>query len=136
MKKIVIALMALILIFTVTITAYASKITPFSNNVNSTKTTFSISSSGLATVKNTYSGITGTTKSATIVTKVQKKFGLIWITVSDGSWTDTTTATSYSKSHSVQLSSTGTYRAHVEFTISGSGGSDDEITKNVQKTYS
>lgn len=75
-------------------------------------------------------------KSATIETKIQKKFGLIWITVSDGSWTDTTTATSYSKSHSVQLSSTGTYRAHVEFTISGSGGSDDEITKNVQRTYS
>lgn len=53
-----------------------------------------------------------------------------------GSWTDTTKATTYSNSHSVQLSSTGTYRAHIEFTISGTGGSNDELTKNVQRTYS
>lgn len=108
---------------------------PFSNNVGSTSTTFTISSSGLATVKNTYNGITGVTRSAEIETKVQKKFGLIWITVDNGSWTDTSTATNFSKSHSVQLSKTGTYRAHVEFKISGTGGSDDKITKNVERTY-
>ena len=58
------------------------------------------------------------------------------MTVDNGSWTDTSTSTSFSKSHSVQLSSKGTYRAHVVFTISGTGGSDDKITKNVEKTYS
>lgn len=136
MKKIIALILCFITLFTVTITAYASDIQLFYNNVDNVSTTFSISNSGKGTVTNTYSGITGTTKKVTIETKIQKKFGLIWITVSDGSWTDTTTATSYSKSHSVQLSSTGTYRAHVEFTISGTGGSDDEITKNVERTYS
>lgn len=136
MKKMIAVILSVVILLTTTITAYAGSIQLYSNNVLTTNTTFSISSSGLATVKNTYSGITGTTKSAEIVTKVQKKVGLIWVTVSNGSWTDTSTATSFSKSHSVQLSSKGTYRAHVVFTISGTGGSDDKITKNVEKTYS
>ena len=136
MKKIIAVILCFVTLFSATITAYASSIQPYSNNVDTTKTTFVISSTGKATVSNTYSGITGTTKSAEIVTKVQKKVGLIWITVDDGSWTDNSTATNFSKSHSVQLSSKGTYRAHVVFTISGTGGSDDKITKNVEKTYS
>ena len=64
-----------------------------------------------------------------------KKFVLHWVTVSEASWTDTSTATSYSKSHSIQLSKKDDYRANVVFTITGSSGSADEITKNVQKTY-
>ncbi len=136
MKKMIAVILSVVILLTTTITAYAGSIQPYSNNVDTTNTIFSISSSGLATVKNTYSGITGTTKSAEIVTKVQKKVGLIWVTVSGGSWTDTSSATNFSKSHSVQLSSKGTYRAHVVFTISGTGGSDDKITKNVEKTYS
>ena len=136
MKKIIALILCFITLFTVTITAYASEIAPYSNNVYTTDVSFNITNSGKATASYEYQGKAGVIKSATIETKIQKKFGLIWITVSDGSWTDTTTATSYSRSHSVQLSSTGTYRAHVEFTISGTGGSDDEITKNVERTYS
>ena len=120
MKRFTALLLCLVTLITATITVYADSIQPFSNNVNSTEVSFIISSSGNATVTCKYYG----------------KFGLIWITVSGGSWTDTSTATNFSKSHSVQLSDTGTYRAHVEFTISGSGGSDDKITKNVEKTYS
>lgn len=136
MKKMIAVILSVVTLFTTTITAYAGSIQPFSNNVDTVTTSLSISSSGVATVKNTYYGIKGTTKSAEIVTKVQKKVGLIWITVDGGSWTDNSTATNISKSHSVQLSSKGTYRAHVVFTISGTGGSDDKITKNVEKTYS
>ncbi len=136
MKKLVSVLLCLTVILTTAITVYAENVQTFSNNVSITSTTFSISSSGKATVNNTYSGITGTTKSAKIETKIQKKFGLIWITVDGGKWTDTSTATNFSKSHSVQLSKTGTYRAHVVFTVSGTGGSDDKITKNVEKVYS
>lgn len=134
-KKFIVVILCFVTLFTVTITAYASDIQPFSNNVYTTNTTFAISGSGKATVSNQYTGKSGVIKSAKIVTKIQKKVGIIWITVSGGNWTDSSTATNYCKSHSVQLSSTGTYRAHVEFTISGSGGSDDKITKNVQKTY-
>ena len=137
MKKfLTIALCVSMLILPFTIVAQAGESSTYSNNVLSTSTTFSISSTGNATVKNSYAGSQGTTKSATITTKVQKKVGLIWVTVSGGSWTDTSTAINYSKTHSVQLSSKGTYRAHVKFVISGTGGSDDEMTKNVEKTYS
>ena len=136
MKRFTALMLCLVTFITATITVYADGIQPYYNNVNSVTTSFSISSSGKATVNNTYSGISGTTKNVKITTKVQKKYGLIWITVSGGSWTDTSTATNFSKSHSVQLSKTGTYRARVEFKISGTGGSDDKITKNVERTYS
>ena len=129
-------MLCLFIIFTATITAYASSIQPLSNNVNSTDVFFSISSSGKATVSYEYYGKSGVTKSAEIVTKVQKKVGIIWVTVNGGSWTDTSTSTNFSRSHSVQLSSKDTYRAHVVFTISGTGGGDDKITKNIEKTYS
>lgn len=136
MKRLTALMLCLVTLITATITVYADSIQPYSNNVNSTEVSFIISSSGNATVTCKYYGKSGITQNSEIVTKVQKKYGLIWITVSGGSWTDTSTATNFSKSHSVQLSDTGTYRAHVEFTISGSGGSDDKITKNVEKTYS
>ncbi len=136
MKKFIAVCLCIVTLFSATITAYASSIQPYFNNVNTTDVAFSISSSGKATVYYSYVGKSGTTKKAEIVTKVQKKVGLIWVTVDGGSWTDTSTSTSFSKSHSVQLSSKGTYRAHVVFTISGTGGSDDKITKNVEKTYS
>lgn len=136
MKKFIAFFLGLAVLFAATTTAYASDIQPCSNNVDRVRTTLIISDSGVATVKNIYYGIKGITQSAKIVTKIQKKVGVIWVTVSDGSWTDNSTATSYSKSHSVQLSSKGTYRAHVVFIISGSGGSDDKITKNSENTYS
>lgn len=136
MKRFIALMLCLAIFVTTTVTVYASSIQPYFNNISNVTTSFSIASSGKATVNNTYSGITGTTKNVKIVTKVQKKYGLIWITVSDGSWTDNSTANNFSKSHSIQLSKTGTYRAHVEFTISGTGGSDDKITKNIEKTYS
>lgn len=135
MKKVIAVMLCLFIIFTATITAYASSIQPLSNNVNSTDVFFSISRSGKATVSYEYYGKSGVTKSAEIVTKVQKKVGIIWVTVNGGSWTDTSTSTNFSRSHSVQLSSKDTYRAHVVFTISGTGGSDDKITKNIEKTY-
>lgn len=136
MKKIIKIIVCLILVSISVITAYANDIQPFTNNVNTTNVTFSISNGGLATVQYMYKGISGVTTNAEIETKVQKKYGLIWIAVDNGHWTDTSTASSASKSHSVQLSSKGTYRAHVVFTISGTGGKDDKITQNVEKVYS
>lgn len=136
MKKIIAVFLSVVAVLSLTITAFANDASVYLNNVSGANTTFSISSTGNATVTNKYYGSSGVTKSATITTKVQKKVGIFWVTVSGGKWTDTSTAINFSKSHSVQLSSTGTYRAHVVFTISGTGGSDDEITKNVQKTYS
>ena len=96
---------------------------------------FSISSTGKAVVTSDYLGKDGLVTKGTIHTKIQKKFGLIWITVDCGEWTDTSTATSYSVSHTLQLLKSGTYRAHVEFTIYGTGGSPDHMTTNIERTY-
>lgn len=101
--------MSVAIILSITITAFADGISTYSKNVGSTATSFTISSKGKSTVSNNFAGISGVTKSATITTKVQKKIGVIWVTVNNGNWTDTSTATNYSKSHSVQLSSTGTH---------------------------
>lgn len=136
MKKLIAIFLSLVTLLIATFPVYASDVTTYSNNIYTTDTAFSISSTGYATVSNNYMGKQGLVTKGTIETKVQKKFGLIWITVDGGKWTDTSTATSFAKSHSVQLSKKGTYRAHVEFTISGTGGSDDKITKNVEKVYS
>lgn len=135
MKKFIAVCLCLIVLCSLSISVYASSIQPYYNNVDRVNTTLTISSSGVATVKNFYSGITGTTKSAKIVTKVQKKVGIIWVTVDNGSWTDNSSSNSLTKSHSVQLSGKGTYRAHTVFTFSGSGGSDDKITKTYESTY-
>lgn len=135
MKKIIAVCLCLIALCSLSISVYASSIQPCYNNVDRVNTTLTISSSGVATVKNFYIGITGTTKSAKIVTKVQKKVGIIWVTVDNGSWTDNSSSNSLTKSHSVQLSGKGTYRAHTVFTFSGSGGSDDKITKTYESTY-
>lgn len=136
MKKMIIALISVFIVLTVSITAFATEIQPYGANYNAANTSFTISTSGLATVTNTYRGVNGVTTNAEITTKVQRKVGLIWVTVDDGKWTDTSTATNFSKSHSVQLTKTGTYRTKVEFVISGSGGADDEISRIVEKTYS
>lgn len=135
MKKFIAVCLCLIVLCSLPISVYASSIQPYYNNVDRVNTTLTISSSGVATVKNFYSGITGTTKSAKIVTKVQKKVGIIWVTVDNGSWTDNSSSNSLTKSHSVQLSGKGTYRAHTVFTFSGSGGSDDKITKTYESKY-
>lgn len=143
MKKIIALLLCFLFAFSFSVTVFANEVESTaedeiilkSANVGDTLTAFKISTSGKATVTNSYSGKSGSFRSAKITTKIQKKVGVIWVTVSGGSWTDTSSSLNYSKSHSIQLSSTGTYRAHVVFVISGTGGPDDKITKNVQKTY-
>lgn len=134
MKKFLTFLVTLVIVLTATASVYASSAMPVANNNVDTKVYFAVSSSGQATVNVRCVALSSKFKSATFETKVQKKVGLIWVTVDNGSWTDVTKSTDFSKSHSVQLSSKGTYRAHVKITISGTGGSD-EITKNVEKTY-
>lgn len=134
MKKIIVALITALLMFSVSITAYANDIAVYDNNCNGVDSNFSISN-GKANVENKVIGKKGVTKKIIINTKVQKKVGLIWVTVDNGSWTDTSSAYNFSKSHSVQLSAKGIYRAHVKFTVSGTGGSDDEITLNSEKVY-
>lgn len=134
MKKCLAFIFTLIVALTATISVYASNVSVFTNNTADTKVSLGISS-GTATANVKCNALKSNFKSAKIDTKIQKKVGIIWVTVDNGSWTETTKSTKFAKAYSVKLSSKGTYRAHVKFTVSGTGGSDDEITKNVEKTY-
>lgn len=121
--------------------AHASEIaTPYYNNVVSARSTATISDSGLLTIKNSYVGIDGVTTKAVITTYVEKKvLGLFWTRVdigtTDDEWVDTIYDSIYEGVHTFQLSSKGTYRVTVTFTIYGTDGSPDEIIKEIEKEY-
>lgn len=104
-------------------------------NVYSVTATLYIDSSGLATVNLSYTGIDGVTTRGTIDTTLQKRYLFFFWTYVDG-WYETMLRSSYSSEHSVQLTSTGTYRIVSDFTIYGSGGDPDEIQIIDQETYS
>lgn len=112
---------------------------PYYNNTNSAGVQFVISSTGNAKFTLSCVGMSGVTTKITAVSYIQRKVGLIWVKVDNGldgkKWTDTVNGTNLTKSHSLQLSKTGTYRVKVEYTVYGSGGSPDEIVKTITDTY-
>ena len=147
MKKVLILFFSLVYAFgCISVTAYADFDKPEDeiiiseyNNVNEMRARLDITN-GNANVIIFYQGYDGITEGATITTKIQKRFLLVfWTDVDIGmpnnEWVDQSTATSYSNSHSVALSSTGTYRAIVSFTVYGSGGSPDTATIEKQAVY-
>ena len=115
-------------------------IVPYYNNTVTANSYFTISENGTATITVSYRGVSGLTTGATITTKIQKRtLGLIWTNVDIGTednvWVDEATGFSYSTSHSIDLNSTGTYRAVVDFVIRGTGGADDEISQTSTCEY-
>ena len=139
-RMISVCMVCVLLVTTFSLVGYAGEAVPYYNNVNSTNSSASISSSGVLTVTNRYVGSSSVTTKAIITTYVEKKvLGLFWSRVDIGQtndeWVDTIYNYTYTGSHSVQLSSTGTYRVTVEYVIYGSGGSADTITKEIEKTY-
>lgn len=153
MKRIISALLVIITILTTfTLPIHASSIPddsetiivtsidPRLNNGSSCNNTFTISSSGLATVNVRYTGISGVTTKVTSTVYIQKKFlGLFWTKVdigtTDDEWVDSSTKVSGAFSHSVQLGSSGTYRAVFEIKMYGSGGATDTIENKIEKKY-
>lgn len=118
----------------------AEVVTPYFNNTLSARTTINISSTGKLSVVNAYHGFQNVTTRAIITTYVEKKvLGLFWTRVdigtNDDQWVDTVNNYYYTGEHSLQLSSKGTYRVTVIFTIYGSGGAADEIKCQETKTY-
>ena len=136
MKKTILTIICtFILLGSVPLTALAfgEKISTFNNNVTQTNTSFNINSQGLATVTTDYTGYKSITTGATIKIKIQKRFLLVfWNDVA--SWTDEATGYHYSNTHSTTVES-GYYRAQVEYTIRGTGGSPDVITEELERSY-
>lgn len=119
---------------------YTASVDPRLNNGSSCSLDFYISSSGLALVTVDYSGIPSTFQRVTVKTYIQKKsFIFFWnkidIGQADNIWVDTSTALTGSFTHQIQLGDTGTYRAVIEITFSGTGGADDVIEDKIERTY-
>lgn len=125
-KTAVVLVLALVLTLCFGIFAYAF------NNVMSTSTGFTIDESGKAIAKVVYFGYTGVFEEAEITVKIQKQNGSGWTDVE--SWNETSASRVFSKEYSVNVAS-GTYRCLITIVASGSGGADDVIEKEYQRTY-
>lgn len=110
------------------------------NNTVSATLNCSVNSSGRLTAAMNVTGIAGTTKKIQVELYVEKRFLLVFwsrvdIGYTDNVWTDSVSGYYYNNSFHTDLSSTGTYRTTVTYTVSGSGGADDVITKTSTVTY-
>lgn len=117
-----------------------NEIMPLYNNVNTATANLDVTSSGKLTINYKYAGFSGVTTRAVITTYIEKKIlGLFWTRVDLGNtndeWVDTIYDYRYTGSRTFQLPSSGTYRVTVNFKIYGSGGSADEIEKDIQFSY-
>lgn len=144
MKRVIsVLLIAVLLVTCLNTSSLAAKtsetVSPYYNNANSARAVLQISDFGKMTLKLTCQGISGVTTKITAVSYVQRKVGLVWVKVDNGldgkKWTDTVNGVSMNKTHTLQLEKTGTYRAKVEYTVYGSGGSADVIEKTVTAEY-
>ena len=125
-KIAVFLLLAILLVNIFSVSVFASDITPRNNNTATTGTDFVIYSDGLAMVGYGYTGYTNITTGATIEITIQKRnFLFFWndvvnetITV-QGEWCD--------EVYRYQLTSTGTYKCTVTYTVYGTAGEADVI---------
>ncbi|MBQ8145387.1 MAG: hypothetical protein IJ039_01255 [Clostridia bacterium] len=130
--------MLAILLFAMAAPAFASiegGITPYYNNTNTTVATFIADENGLATVTYTCRGYRGITTKIVVDTKIEKLVGSSWEQVEGASWTDESTLYYCAKEHSIQLPTRGTYKATITYTVTGSGGVDDVIVREIERTY-
>lgn len=114
---------------------------PRFNNVISTGTAFTITDTGLACASVNYNGIQGVTTRVMCKIYLEKKvLGLFWTRVDLGNtndeWIDTSTEVADRFSHTIQLSSTGTYRAVFNIVVGGTNGGSDVVDEIIEVKYS
>lgn len=100
------------------------------NNTSIVLSKFQITN-GVAIIDVDYSGYLGVTTGAVIESKIQKKILFWWFDVNNGqtnnTWVDTFSTWYGRTQHTLGISESGSYRAVIKYTVSGSGGSDDII---------
>ena len=141
-KKTISVLLALITVFSVTTCIVTAEEAPPSKSLyyNYVSTTAAVSSSGLLTINNNYRIKSGSGfSSAKISTYVERKvLGIFWSKVNNGqpnnTWVATPAILDYSRTYTLQLNQTGTYRVTAEYTFYGSSGSET-ITKQSTVVY-
>lgn len=116
-----------------------SAVMPCYNNTIMTKSNFNIDENGVATVTVSYFGYNGVTLGGKITTKIEKLISGNWVTVNigttDNTWIDESSSVNFRTTHTVQLTSSGTYRAVIEYRVWGNGGAEDVIPATIEKTY-
>lgn len=144
MKKLLISVITFIVLvasLTLSVSAASAEtsVNPRYANVLAANVSMVISRDGLCTTTISYVGKVSDLRSAKITTKVQKNVSGSWVDVNIGQpnnqWVDESTSPTFTRSHSVQLTSHGTYRAVVVYEISGTGGATDVIERTIEKTY-
>ena len=126
---------ATLLVFTLHTFASENAITPRYNNTGSTEATFYINSDGLATVSYTCIGYRGVTTNIVVDIQLQKKVLWWWNDVDGATFTDQSSEYYCTNEHSYQLSKSGTYKAIITYTVYGSGGAADVITRELEDSY-
>lgn len=139
MKKAIALLLAVLSVFSIlgstVFGVVAAGVEPRWNNTNSATVGLVINESGYASVDLSCIGMGGVTTKITAETKLERKWGLLWLDVDGAEWTDTSSTYYLSKSHYAQLSKKATYRATTEYTVTGTGGANDAITCRCEYTY-
>ncbi len=142
MKKIISLLLSLVMALSFVVTIVSAEedygVAPCLNNTANANTVFIIED-GIAGVSVWYSGYEGICTGATITTKLEKRFLLVfWKDVDLGTegdvWVDESTNYFYHGYHEIAVSK-GTYRATVTYVIRGTGGPDDVLTAEIEDTY-
>ena len=126
---------AMLFVFTFHVFAEDNAITPRYNNTGSTEAIFYINSEGLATVSYTCIGYSGITTNIVVEIQLQKKVLWWWNDVDGASWTDSSAGDYCTNEHDYQLSKSGTYKAIITYTVYGSGGEADVITRELEDSY-
>jgi hypothetical protein len=140
-KTLLATCLALVLLFTgMPITALAASndvkasISPRLSHLSDVKFTFSATSSGGHT-NVSYMGYSDSFAKADIHVKLQKRFLLIlWTDVDE--WSVSSTNYENDLSHCFTLDGTGTYKATLTFTATGTDGTVDTYTKEIESKYS
>ena len=140
-KTLLIICLAIIMCFTsVPITAFASEnstqsaVTPRWSHLSDVAFSFAATSTG-GHVDISYTGYSDSFARADIHVKLQKKFLLVFWTDVD-EWSVSSTEVEDDFYHCFTLNGTGTYKATLTFTATGTDGSTDSFTDEIQSKYS
>ena len=137
MKKTITLLMAIFMLMTLSVTAFASDygVMPCFNNTITSSATFVIDEDGEANINVKYIGYQNLATSGTVTFKIQKKSGSSWVDVQGASWNIEVTGFMYNQTYTYQLTSRGTYQLVYEYVVRGTGGTADVITGTIEDTY-
>ena len=140
-KTLLIVFLAAIMCFTcLPITAFAaendtkSTITPRWSHLSNVDFSFNATSSG-GHIDVTYMGVADSFAKADVHVKLQKKFLLVFWTDVD-EWSVSSTDYYDALYHCFTLDGTGTYKATLTFTVTGTDGTVDTVTDSIESKYS